>query len=53
MIGDEESAVYVLGCLFLGFGPLLNRFATKSDGDLFVTSRLILGFRTNPSYIIR
>jgi MFS family permease len=41
-----------LGCFFLGLGPLLNGFATKSYGGLFVTNGLILGFGTSLSFMV-
>lgn len=41
----------VLGCFFLGLGPLLNGFATKSYGGLFVTNGLILGFGTSLTFM--
>jgi len=41
----------MLGCFFLGLGPLLNGFATKSYGGLFVTNGLILGFGTSLTFM--
>ncbi|KAF8270315.1 major facilitator superfamily domain-containing protein [Lactarius quietus] len=40
-----------LGCFFLGLGPLLNGFATKSYGGLFVTNGLIMGFGTSLTFM--
>ena len=41
-----------LGCFFLGLGPLLNSFATKSYGGLFVTDGLILGFGSSLTFMV-
>ncbi|KAH9057626.1 major facilitator superfamily domain-containing protein [Lactarius vividus] len=41
----------VLGCFFLGLGPLLNGFVSKSYGGLFVTNGLILGFGTSLTFM--
>jgi MFS family permease len=40
-----------LGCFFLGLGPLLNGFATKSYGGLLVTNGLVLGFGTSLTFM--
>ena len=42
----------VLGCFFLGLGPLLNGFATKSYGGLFVTNGLVMGFGTSLAFMV-
>jgi hypothetical protein len=41
-----------LGCFFLGLGPFLNGFATKSYGGLLVTNGLILGFGTSLTFMV-
>ncbi|KAI9433967.1 major facilitator superfamily domain-containing protein [Lactarius indigo] len=48
-LGTRKACV--LGCFFLGLGPLLNGFATKSYGGLFVTNGLILGFGTSLTFM--
>ena len=49
-LGTRKACV--LGCFFLGLGPLLNGFATRSYGGLFVTNGLILGFGTSLTFMV-
>ena len=49
-LGTKKACT--LGCFFLGLGPLLNGFATKSYGGLFVTNGLILGFGTSLTFMV-
>jgi len=49
-LGTRKACV--LGCFFLGLGPLLNGFATRSYGGLFVTNGLVLGFGTSLTFMV-
>ncbi|KAI0261040.1 major facilitator superfamily domain-containing protein [Gloeopeniophorella convolvens] len=48
-LGTRNAAL--LGCFFLGLGPLLNGFATKSYGGLFMTNGVVLGYGTSLSFM--
>jgi len=48
-LGTRKACV--LGCFFLGLGPLLNGFATRSYRGLFVTNGLVLGFGTSLTFM--
>lgn len=48
-LGTRKACI--LGCFFLGLGPVLNGFATTSYGGLLVTNGLILGFGTSLTFM--
>jgi MFS family permease len=49
-LGTRKACI--LGCFFLGLGPVLNGFATTSYGGLLVTNGLILGFGTSLTFMV-
>lgn len=49
-LGTKKACV--LGCVFLGLGPVLNGFTVQSYGGLLVTNGVVLGFGTSLTFMV-